>query len=171
MTSGTGPPAHPVTFEQLVRDHSAAAYRVARAIVRDHYLAEDVAQDALINAWRALPRFRGESSLRTWVLRIAHNTAISTLRRRREELVPDWSLPAAADGDSADKAQDSIMMEQFVKSLDRLSPASRAMVVLRELEGLSYNDIAIALEVPVTTVRTRLFRARRELARSMEGWQ
>jgi RNA polymerase sigma-70 factor (ECF subfamily) len=160
-----------VTFEQLVADHSAAAYRVARAIVRDHHLAEDITQDTLIKAWRALPRFRGESSLRTWVLRIAHNTAISALRRRREESLPTWSLPEPGGGDSADEATRSILMEHFAAGLASLDPTSRAMVVLREIEDLSYDEIAAALDVPVSTVRTRLFRARRALASSLEGWR
>jgi RNA polymerase sigma-70 factor (ECF subfamily) len=167
-----GDDSHAVTFEQLVADHSAAAYRVARAIVRDHHLAEDITQDTLIKAWRALPRFRGESSLRTWVLRIAHNTAISALRRRREDLLPAWSLPEPRAGsDSADEATRSILMEHFAAGLASLDPTSRAMVVLREIEELSYEEIAAALEVPVSTVRTRLFRARRALASSLEGWR
>ncbi len=160
-----------VSFEELVTDHSAAVYRVARAIVRDHALAEDVTQDTLIKAWRALPRFRGESSLRTWVLRIAHNTGISALRRRRDELLPPWSLQAGGHDDSAAGAERSVMMNEFRRGLGKLDATSRAIIVLREVEGLSYEDIAAALGVPVPTVRTRLFRARRALARSMEGWR
>ena len=161
----------PITFEQLVLVHSAAVYRVARAIVRDHSLAEDVTQDTLIKAWRALPQFRGESSLRTWVLRIAHNTAISTLRRRRDELRPPWSLQSAGGDDSAATVERSMAMEQFETSLAELDPSSRAIVVLREVEGMAYDEIAAMLELSVPTVRTRLFRARRILAKSLEAWR
>ena len=160
-----------LTFEQLVRDHSAAVYRVARAIVRDHALAEDVTQDTLIKAWRALPRFRGESSLRTWVLRIANNTAISMLRRRREELRPPWSLSILSKEDSASAVERSMVMEQFSNSLAELDPSSRAIVVLREVEGMTYEDIAAVLNLSIPTVRTRLFRARRALANSLEAWR
>jgi RNA polymerase sigma-70 factor (ECF subfamily) len=164
-------PSTEVTFEQLIRDNSAAVYRVARAIVRDHSLAEDVTQDTLIKAWRALPRFRGESSLRTWVLRIASNTAISMLRRRREELRSPWSLPVLSNEDLAATVERSMAMEQFGDSLADLDPSWRAIVVLREVEGMAYEDIAAVLNLSVPTVRTRLFRARRALADSLEGWR
>jgi len=160
-----------VTFEQLVTDHSAAVYRVARAIVRDHSLAEDVTQDTLIKAWRALPRFRGESSLRTWVLRIANNTAISMLRRRREELRPPWSLQATGKQDTAATVERSMAIEQFGESLAELDPSSRAIIVLREVEDMAYDDIASVLNISTPTVRTRLFRARRTLAKSLEAWR
>lgn len=160
-----------LTFEQLVIDNRDAVYRMARAIVRDHSLAEDVAQDTLIKAWRGLPRFRGESSVRTWVLRICHNTALSMLRKRRDELLPTWELPDSARHSVEGSVEMRSAMEHFQAGLLALDADSRAMVVLRDIEGLSYDDIAIALDLPVTTVRTKLFRARRALATTLEEWR
>ena len=159
-------------LEQLVRDHWAPTYRVVMALVRDHALAEDVTQEALLKAWKALPSFRGDSSLRNWILRIAHNTAISMLRRRKPEPREPWNLPETISGrDSSDLVMDELMLEQFQTALSALPPSTRAIVVLREVEGRSYEDIADIVQLPLSTVRTRLFRARKELAIALEGWR
>lgn len=159
-------------LEQLVRDHWAPTYRVVMALVRDHALAEDVTQEALLKAWKALPSFRGDSSLRNWILRIAHNTAISMLRRRKPEPREPWNLPESISGrDSSDLVMDEMMLEQFQTALSALPPSTRAIVVLREVEGRSYEDIADIVQLPLSTVRTRLFRARKELAIALEGWR
>jgi RNA polymerase sigma-70 factor (ECF subfamily) len=159
-------------LEQLVRAHWAPTYRVVIALVRDHALAEDITQEALLKAWKALPSFRGDSSLRNWILRIAHNTAISTLRRRRPELREPWNLPENTLGrDASDSVVDGLVMEQFQIALAELPPSTRAIVVLREVEGRSYEDIADIVGLPLSTVRTRLFRARKELAIALGGWR
>jgi RNA polymerase sigma-70 factor (ECF subfamily) len=159
-------------LEHLVRAHWAPTYRVVMALVRDHARAEDITQEALLKAWKALPRFRGESSLRNWILRIAHNTAISDLRRRSPEPREPWNLPESGSGrDSSDLVMDDMMMEQFQAALAALPPSTRAIVVLREVEGRSYEEIAGIVRLPLSTVRTRLFRARKELAKSLAGWR
>lgn len=155
-----------------MRDHWAPTYRVVMALVRDHALAEDVTQEALLKAWKALPSFRGDSSLRNWILRIAHNTAISMLRRRRPEPREPWNLPESVSGrDSSDLVVDELMLEHFQTALSALPPSTRAIVVLREVEGRSYEDIADIVQLPLSTVRTRLFRARKELAIALKGWR
>jgi RNA polymerase sigma-70 factor (ECF subfamily) len=165
---GTGAPE----LEQLVRDHWAPVFRVVRALVRDHALAEDITQEALLKAWKGLATFRGESSLRTWILRIAHNTAISTLRKRQPEPREPWNLPEHPfPAQTSDLVVDDMMMEQFQRALGELPPATRSIVVLREVEGRSYEEIAEIVRLPLSTVRTRLFRARKELARALKGWQ
>lgn len=159
-------------LEQLVREHWEPTYRVVLALVRDHSLAEDVTQEALLKAWKALPGFRGDASLRNWILRIAHNTAISMLRRRRPEPREPWDLPEERSGrDASDLALDGMLMDQFKTALAGLPPRTRAIVVLREVEGRSYEDIAEIVGLPLSTVRTRLFRARRQLAEALEGWR
>ena len=82
-----------LTVDALVHEHSPAMYRLALSIVRDHSLAEDVVQEAMMKAWQALDNFRGDSSARTWLLRITHNTAISALRKRRDDITPPENLP------------------------------------------------------------------------------
>ncbi len=159
-------------LELLVREHLDAVYRVAYSVVRDAALAEDVPQDAILKAWTALPTFRGESSLRSWMLRITHNTAISTLRRRREELRDPDQLPERGHRSTTEKqVVDTLSIDAFEEALDQLDELSRSIVVLREVEGMSYEEIAATLEVPLPTVKTRLLRSRRVLAAALEGWR
>lgn len=156
---------------KLVEEHAPAAFRVAYAIVRDKALAEDVVQESIIKAWTKFDSFRGEGSLRSWILTITHNTAVSMLRRVRDVAVDPAEMPeTAARVDTERRAEGRVALAALGEALDRLDPLSRAVVVLRELEGLAYEDIAETLEVPVSTVKTRLFRARRSLAGAMEGW-
>jgi RNA polymerase sigma-70 factor (ECF subfamily) len=159
-------------LESLVKDHLDAVYRVAFSVVRDSALAEDVAQDAILKAWKALPTFRGESSLRSWVLRITHNTAISTLRKRREEVRDPDLLPETASSSSTEHdVVGSMSIDAFEEALNQLDELSRSIVVLREVEGMSYDEVAETLEVPLPTVKTRLLRARRVLATALEDWR
>ncbi len=159
-------------LEELVRDHLDAVYRVAYSVVRDSALAEDVSQDAILKAWRALPTFRGESSLRSWVLRITHNTAISTLRKRREELRDPDLLPERETMSTTEhQVVDRLSVDAFEEALNQLDELSRSIVVLREIEGLSYDEISEMLEVPLPTVKTRLLRSRRVLAAALEDWR
>lgn len=158
-------------LEALIKDHFDAIFRVAYSVVRDQALAEDVAQDAILKGWTALPTFRGESSLRSWMLRITYNTAIGTLRKRREELRDPAVLPESGRVHTEDDALGAISMGAFANALNRLDELSRSIVVLREIEGMSYEDIAQTLGVPLPTVKTRLLRARRQLAIALEGWQ
>lgn len=174
-SSGLGPEADadPEELSRLVADYGEAIYRVALSVVRDASLAEDVAQDTLVKAWLALPNFRGDSSVKSWVLRIAHNTAISTLRLRRSVLTDPFSMPEAPQpaGTSVERrVENSAAMGDFVAELGKLDDLSRSVVVLREVEGLPYDEIADILDIPLSTVKTRLMRARRRLGTALEEW-
>lgn len=168
-------------LQALVRDHGDAVYRVALSVTRNRDAAEDVAQEALLKAWTALPTFRGEAPLRSWLLRIVHNTAISSLRGRREDpadptLMPESPSGSVAGRRSAERAPDaevegSMSMRAFEAALAELDGLSRSIVVLREVEGMSYEQIAELLDVPLPTVKTRLLRSRRVLAAALEGWR
>lgn len=169
------PPAEadPDQLHELVVAHGDAVYRLALGVVRDPALAEDVAQDTLVKAWLALPTFRGDSSLKSWVLRIAHNTAISTLRARRAIVIDPIDLPEAPqvpEKGVESSVQSNVAMDEFKEALDLLDELSRSIVVLRELEGLPYDEIAQLLDVPLPTVKTRLLRARRRLGVALEAW-
>jgi RNA polymerase sigma-70 factor, ECF subfamily len=158
-------------LKELMTEHLSAMYRVARAVVHDGALAEDVVQEALLKAWQAASTFRGEASLRSWALRITHNTGVSVLRRRREELRDPELLPETEHGAGTDRqVQGRMMVEELWKALDRLDPLSRTIVVLREIESMSYEDISSSLDISLPTVKTRLFRARRILATDLGGW-
>jgi RNA polymerase sigma-70 factor (ECF subfamily) len=170
MPAATANPAE--LLDELVREHLDAVYRVAYSVVRDSALAEDVSQDAILKAWRALPTFRGDSSMRSWVLQITHNTAISTLRKRREELRDPSLLPEKENHVSTERqVVDRMSVNAFEAALDELDELSRSIVVLREIEGLSYDEIAEMLDVPLPTVKTRLLRSRRVLASALEDWR
>jgi RNA polymerase sigma-70 factor (ECF subfamily) len=161
------PPLLDRQLAQLIDEHAAAVYHVANGVLHDPGLAEDVVQETMVKAWRSLETFRGDSSMRTWVLRIAHNTAIDALRRRREQAMAPSDLhlraPATTVDDPARRAAGRADVEALRGALARLDELSRTIVVLRELEGLSYAEIAETLDVPVATVKTRLLRARRAL--------
>ncbi len=161
-------------LHELVVEHGDAVYRLALSVVRDRALAEDVAQDTLIKAWLALPSFRGESSLRGWLMRIAHNTAISTLRTRRALVTDPVDLPdepVRPEQSVEHRVEDRGAMDAFTEALDLLDELSRSIVVLREIERMSYDEIAEILDVPLPTVKTRLLRARRRLGTALEAWK
>lgn len=166
-------PEASLTMEQLVRDHADAVYRVALSITRDPSLAEDASQDALIKAWEALPSYRGEAPLRHWILRITHNVSISLLRKRREEIIAPFDMPEQSTplGAVERRVHERMAIDRFKEALGQLDELSRSVVVLREVEGLSYAEISDVLDVPLPTVRTRLLRARRQLATALDGWQ
>lgn len=148
-------------------------FRLAYSVVRDRSLAEDVTQDTMLKAWLALPTFRGDSSMRGWIMRIAHNTAISTIRSRRAFVTDPVDLPEEPDvpqHSTEHRVEQSQVMDDFEAALDTLDDLSRSVVVLREIEGLSYEEIAQMLSVPLPTVKTRLLRARRKLASALREW-
>jgi RNA polymerase sigma-70 factor, ECF subfamily len=156
---------------QLLEQHASIMYRVARSIVHDSALAEDVVQESLLKAWQAAGSFRGDS-LRAWALRITHNTAISAMRKRRDDLYEPASLPETADGIGPERSVAGRMMaDDLWKALGDLDETTRSIVVLREVEGLTYDEIGSVLDLALPTVKTRLFRARRSLAGALEAWQ
>lgn len=167
------PVGDPQLLHDLMVEHSDAVYRLALGVVRDAALAEDVAQDTMVKAWMALPTFRGDGSLRGWILRIAHNTAISTLRTRRAIVVDPFDMPEQVglpERTVERKVEGAQAIAAFEVALDLLDDLSRSIVVLRELEGLSYEKISELLKVPLPTVKTRLLRARRRLGTALEEW-
>lgn len=158
---------------ELLELHVESMYRLARSIVREATLAEDVVQESLIRAWQAAASFRGDASLRSWALRITHNTAISMLRKRREELRDPAQMPDTVDSRSGldRRVQGRLMLDDLWQALDTLDPLSRTIAVLREVEGMTYEEISATLQVALPTVKTRLFRARRQLAGTLEQWR
>ena len=182
VTMTSNPPkvetaSDPEQLRALVEEHGDPVYRLALSVCRDRSLAEDIAQEAMVKAWLALPTFRGDGSLRGWLLRITHNTAISVLRSRRavvmdpidiNELSAQSQRPGVQSVEQ--KVQINAAVDDFTKSLDLLDELSRSIVVLREVEGMSYDEIAEILEVPLPTVKTRLLRARRRLSTALKEW-
>ena len=155
-------------FESLVRQHTPKMYRVALRIVGESTEAEDAVQDAWIAAWRALPRYRGEAAPATWLYRVATNAALSRLRGRKatvpmdrtEGWVTEPTDTAPGPEATALRADDAARVH---RALGALEPSQRAVLVLREFEGLSYEEIAEVLETSTAAVRSRLHRGRASL--------
>ena len=153
---------------EIVNRHGRAMFRVAIAVVHDAALAEDVVQEAIIKAWLRLDSYRGDGSFRGWLLRITHNTAVSTLRSMREQpWDPGWIPPGSAP--SAERSViASTELHAAILTFARLDPLSRTIMALREGEGLKYDEIAEALGITMGQVKIRLLRARRCLAAAVE---
>ena len=159
-------------FEALVLRYQARIVNYASAIVHDAGAAEDVAQETFVRAWRGLGRFRGESAFKTWLYRIATNVARTHLDRRgRQARIGDRSLDDETEplqaGDVPSPAPDAetslVRREAIDRALAELPDELRAALVLRDVEGLDYKEIAGATGAPIGTVESRIFRARRRL--------
>jgi RNA polymerase sigma-70 factor (ECF subfamily) len=150
-------------FGELVRLHREGVINVIYRMCGDANLAEDAAQEAFIRAWQHLPNYRPRSPFRNWVYRIATNAAFDVLRRRREtvdiDLLPLHSTTPGPEA-SVERQERADHVRQAVLALP---PASRAALVLREYEGLSYREIAETLDIPIGTVMSRLSYARNHL--------
>jgi len=159
-------------IDQLVVEHSAAVFRLARSVVQDSALADDVTQETFIKVWKHLDTFRGDSSMRSWILRIAHNTAVSTLRTIRDSATDPDKMPHAQDPIPTTRVVEGRLAADDLRlALQQLDDLTREIVVLREVEGMSYDEIAETLDVPVPTVKTRLLRGRRRLGVVLEEWR
>lgn len=159
-------------FDTLVRRYQTRVVNYALAIVRDTGEAEDVAQETFIRAYRSLGRFRGESSFKTWLYTIATNTARTALERRgRRERVGDQSLDDEAQALSAGSVPSGlpdpetmlVTRDAIDRALATLPDDLRVAVVLRDVEGLDYKEIATVTGAPIGTVESRIFRARQRL--------
>ncbi len=158
-------------FGELVRRHQDFVFGAALRVVRDRLLAEDLAQEAFLRAYRGRHRFRGDAAVRTWLYRIATNLALNAVARRRE--YPTERLPErpARSGAPALEAEAAALWADLADAVARLAPELREPLVMRAQRGLSYQEIADATGVPLNTVRTRILRARRALQSSLQAWR
>jgi RNA polymerase sigma-70 factor (ECF subfamily) len=158
-------------FDLLMLKYQHKIVNLVMRYVRDPELALDITQDAFIKAYRALPRFRGDSAFYTWMYRIAVNTAknhLAAQRRRPTDVELDLQDPEQYDLHAKLKETDTPegvtlsneLQESVERAIAALPEDLRTAIVLRELEGMSYEEIAQTMECPVGTVRSRIFRAR-----------
>jgi RNA polymerase sigma-70 factor (ECF subfamily) len=171
-------------FGTLMRRHHAPIFRRVLAIVRDEPTAREVCQDVWLTVWKQLPGFRGEARFTTWLFPIATRRAIDHLRSRRRwftRFLPfrhetgdaegDERFAAAPEPAGPDDPRGNLerreSQDRFERAIAALPPKHRAVLALREIEGLSYEEIAAQLAIAPGTVMSRLFHARRQLAQKL----
>jgi RNA polymerase sigma-70 factor (ECF subfamily) len=166
-------------FELLVLKYQRKLMRLISRLIRDQAEAEDVVQEAFIKAYRALPQFRGDSAFYTWLYRIGINTAKNYLvtQGRRAPTSTEADVEEAETFDDGDQLRDINTPESMLATkqiaetvnlaMEVLPEELRIAITLREIEGLSYEDIAEAMHCPIGTVRSRIFRAREAIAEKL----
>jgi RNA polymerase sigma factor RpoE len=166
-------------FDQLVGKYQRKLGRLLSRFIRDPSEVEDVTQEAFIKAYRALPQFRGESAFYTWLYRIGVNTAKNYLvsQGRRAPTSTEYDAEEAESFEDASQLRDINTPESLLLSkqigqtintaIDALPEELRSAIVLREIEGLSYEEIASMMDCPIGTVRSRIFRAREAVANKL----
>lgn len=166
-------------FDLLVRKYQHRVLKLVGRFVSDAAEAEDVAQEAFLKAYRALASFRGDSAFYTWLYRIAINTAKNALvsnRRRPVDFDLDLQDPEQYDRHARLKESDTpegVLLTEEIRNvveraMEQLPEDLRTAIILRELEGMSYEEIAEAMDCPVGTVRSRIFRAREAIDRKLK---
>ena len=169
-------------FGELVRAYYERVFRTVVGVVRDEHEARDVCQEVWITVWKNLATFRGDAKFSTWVHPIAVRRAIDSLRKRqkwlhrflpflaeRDEGVQAAPEPVATDGDPREASDRTERTARFESALAALPEKHRSVLVLREVEGLSYDEIAQTINCRPGTVMFRLFNARRLLAQRLEN--
>jgi RNA polymerase sigma-70 factor, ECF subfamily len=165
-------------FEKLVELYKSKIYNYVVRMLGDPETAEDVAQEAFIKAYSSLPSFRGAASFQTWLYRIASNLAIDTVRRRKyrrntyslDEPVEtgEGQMERDVEDESAGperRLQSAQLQRTVSEAILQLSPKLRTVLILYELQGLSYEEIANIVGAPLGTVKSRLFNAREQMKR------
>jgi len=161
-------------FDELVRRHQAAMLTLARVLTGGRADADDLAQDVFVRAWRSLGGFRGDSTFRTWLHRVAINVIRSSQAKQgrlmRLFMARREPEDAPPDPPSGEEAIDAALARRQVidRALAALPEELRLLVTLRDLQGLEYKEIAALLDVPIGTVESRIFRARQRLKPLLE---
>ena len=158
----------PAAFEELVRAHENRVFGICLRMLKNRDAALDATQDTFLTVFRKADRYKAEAAFSTWLYRVTVNTCYDHLRRqqrKRTEPIPEGHDPADQDAASAIRAVE--VRPDIEAALATLTPEFRAAVVLVDLEGLSLEQASDSLDVPIGTVKSRVFRARRQLAREL----
>jgi RNA polymerase sigma-70 factor (ECF subfamily) len=153
-------------FDVLVRRYQIRVIRLCTGLLGDDHAGQDAAQDTFFTAWRAIGRFRNDAKFSTWLYRIATNRCLKELRRRPPPTGPLPDLPPT-DGGPHEHFEANERVAAVAAAVKRLPPEQRAPLLLRDVEDLTYNEIAEILGVTMTAVKSRIYRARVDLARQL----
>lgn len=161
-------------FEALVAAHAQLVYNLALRTLNNPQEAEDVAQEAFVRAWRGLPRFRADASFRTWLYRIVTNLCYNRLPRLRQELAELEADAALLLPDTQPRLEATLVSQELRhhlhQAIEALPDSYRMLITLRHLQQLSYDEIAEVMEMPLGSVKTGIFRARRQLRQVLEAY-
>ncbi|MDB4878023.1 MAG: polymerase sigma factor, sigma-70 family [Gemmatimonadetes bacterium] len=170
-------------FRELIRRYERPVFSLIYRMVRDRELAEDLAQDTFIKVLNHIDRYRPEFKLSSWLFKIANNVAIDHLRRRQLDTVSIDGSPHAQTADAVEATRFDVVDQQesaldemearelgasIEKAIAGLRPEYRSCIMLRHVEGRSYEEIAATLDLPLGTVKTYIHRARHELREALE---
>ncbi len=163
-------------FNELVTRYRSRAFSMIYQMTRNEQDAWDLAQDGFVKAWKSIGRFRGQSSFYTWLYRILMNVTIDSLRRKRiasgtefddqiglRQIEPGAATAPRAELQPAEKISDQEIRTRIDAAIEKLSPEHRAAIVMREIDGLEYSEIAEQMDCSIGTVMSRLFYARKKL--------
>lgn len=161
-------------FDDVFSEHRLRVHGLVRRFISDPDLADDVVQETFLRAWRALPRFRGDAAVSTWLHRIAVNTALTARRKASQQRtagMEEMEEPAASltpESDPERRGEVVDLRARLEEALAQLPPGHRAVVVLKDVEGWSHAEIASRLGISEAAAKVRLHRAHRRLARELE---
>lgn len=161
-------------FEELIREHEKRAYNIALKILKDPEDAMDISQEAFIKVFKAIKNFKFESSFSTWLYRIITNTCMDFLRKKKENVYSLDNPIKAENGDITRQIEDQkntteelfekkMTKELVHKSIEKLDDVHRVVIILRDIEGFSYQEISKILDCTMGTIKSRLNRARKNL--------
>ena len=161
-------------FERLAGEHERQVYAVCYHMMGNREDAQDCAQEAMLRAFRAFDTFRRDASFSTWITRIAMNVCTDALRKRKNTVSLDTMHqehgfdPADEAPTAYDRLEEKERLRLLREALEKLPEDARQLIVLRDMRGMSYDDIALALELPLGTVKSRISRAREKLAQLLK---
>lgn len=173
-------------FRELIRRYERPVFSLIFRMVRDRELAEDLAQDTFVKVLNHIDRYRPEFKLSSWLFKIANNVAIDHLRRRRLNTISMSGSPYAASSEAIEATSFEVAAKQetaleemasrelgsaIEQAIGKLRPEYRSCIMLRHVEGRSYEEIAATLDLPLGTVKTYIHRARNELKIALEDWK
>lgn len=159
-------------FEVLARRHSPLMRAYAAKLLGSTVESDDVVQEAFVLAWQKMREVADGGSVKTWLMRIVTNKAIDRIRVRRQHVdIDDWDAPTPADASPAHIVEVGLQLDALSSALNTLPETQRQCWIMKEVGGSSYQEMAEALDLPVSTVRGQLARARQTLVTEMEAWR